>query len=190
MCVCISTYVISAYCTSCVFTKNFTISHMSMEVPAVVRCSNAPLICSWSYLPVVLTPYFPLQSCSNLQSSLKLTQESISLWRVLWKWMQRVYSQHWYTTMPRFVDAGSSSCLMRCTCSWLCVATMDWRTIKKVYSMPIYNIVIKNQNATLPKKHLGQEVFNNSLGTITQLRAKNTLNAPRKLFKPTLSPLH
>ena len=95
------------------------------------------------------------------------------------------YGQQQYTNLPLLVVAGSGPCLMGR--DWLRVVRLDWRSIGKVSTVPA-PVGVENQIAALQDKY--QEVFSDTLGTITPFRAKLSVQptAQPKFFKPRSVP--
>ena len=96
------------------------------------------------------------------------------------------YGQQRYTNLMPVVVAGSDPCVMGRDYRTM---RLDWGKFGKVSMVPA-PADLENQLAALQDKY--QEVFNNMLGTITQLQAKLTVspNAQPKFFKPRPVPLH
>ena len=95
------------------------------------------------------------------------------------------YGQQQYTNLPLLVVAGSGPCLMGR--DWLRVVRLDWRSIGKVSTVPT-PVGVENQIAALQDEY--QEVFSDTLGTITPFRAKLSVKptAQPKFFKPRSVP--
>ena len=81
------------------------------------------------------------------------------------------------------VVAGSGPCLLGR--DWLKIVRLDWRKIGKVNAT---SVSVKSRVAALQKQY--QEVFSETLGTITPFQAKLSVvpNAPPKFFKPRSVP--
>ena len=89
------------------------------------------------------------------------------------------YSQQHYKYLKLLVVQGSSSNLMGR--DWLRVVKLDWRTIGKV---AMSESSLEDRVAALQDKY--QEVFSETLGTITPFQAKLNVakDATPKFFKP------
>ena len=95
------------------------------------------------------------------------------------------YGQQRHTNLKLLVVSGSGSCLMGR--DWLHIVRLDWRTIGKV-SIPTAPADLDSRLAALQHKY--QEVFSDTLSTITPYRAKLSVvaDAQPKFFKPRLVP--
>ena len=91
------------------------------------------------------------------------------------------YGQQQYTNLTLLVIAGPGSCLMGR--DWLRTIRLNWRSIAKVTTTPT-SADVESQCAALQEKY--NEVFSDTLGTITPFKAKLTVspNAQPKFFKP------
>ena len=93
------------------------------------------------------------------------------------------YGQQHHQNLKLLIVDGSGPCLMGR--DWLKVVRLDWREIGKVYVIPTN---VDSRVAALQEQY--QEVFSESLGTITPFQAKLSVmpEAQPKFFKPRSVP--